>query len=60
MFGPCFFVQYLVSFVVLLSSFSGREREREKERESWLLYFNCHLMLGEYSCSVSLPHGAVA
>ena len=34
--GPCFDVQYLVSFVVLQSSRGGRER--------WLLKncFNCH------------------
>ena len=32
-FGPCFVVQYLVSFLVLQSSRLGRERERERERE---------------------------
>ena len=31
-FGPCFVIQYLVSFLVFQSSYC--------ERESWLLYFN--------------------
>ena len=34
-FGPCFDMQYLVSFLVLKSSSCGRE--------SCLLYFNCHV-----------------
>ena len=33
MFGPCFVLLYLVSFLVLQSYLYGRER--------WLLYFNC-------------------
>ena len=33
-FGPCFLMQYLTSFLVLQLSRWGRE--------SWLLYFNCH------------------
>ena len=32
-FGPCFVVQNLVSFLVLQSSRLVRERERERERE---------------------------
>ena len=35
MFGPCFVVHNLVSFLVLQSSRGGRE--------SCLLYFNCYL-----------------
>ena len=40
MFGPCFVMQHLVSFLVLQSE-KEREREREREREDWLLYINC-------------------
>ena len=42
-FGPCFVMQYFVSFLVCQSPWCGweRERERERERESCTLYFNC-------------------
>ena len=36
MFGPCFILQCLVSFLVLQSSRWGGERERER----WLLYYD--------------------
>ena len=52
MFGPCFVVQYLVSFLVLQSS--------RWRRDSWFIDFYCPLdvMLLLY-CSLPLPHGAV-
>ena len=39
MFGPCFVMQYLVSFLVLRERETERDRQREaqRERESWLL-----------------------
>ena len=48
MFGPCFVVYYLVSFLVLQSSRWGKE--------NWLLYFNCHLMSFDYKCLMSFDH----
>ena len=51
MFGLCFVMHYLVSYLVLQSSRWGRE--------GWLLYFNCVLMSLDSWCSVSLPHDAV-
>ena len=51
MFGLCFVVYYLVSFLVLQSSRWGRE--------SWLLYLNCLLMSFDYKSFVSLPRGTV-
>ena len=48
MFGPCFVLLYLVSFLVLQSYLYGRER--------WLLYFNC---LPGALYSVFFCHGAV-
>ena len=49
-FGPCFVLQYLVSFLVLLSSRWGRE--------SWLLYSYC-FHISVINCSVSFSHGAL-
>ena len=34
-FGPCFIMQYLLSFIVMQSP--------RRERESWLLNFSCHM-----------------
>ena len=52
LFGPCFVVQYLVSFLVFQSHFWGRA--------SWMLYFNCLLMSCDCWCIVSLPHDATS
>ena len=43
--GPCFVMQYLVSFLVLLSSWS--------ERKSWLFYFN----FLAYVCCLAVFYG---
>ena len=51
-FGPCFVVQYLVSFIVLQSSLWGRER-------AGCFTSNCLLMSCGYYCSMSLRYGAV-
>ena len=45
--GPCFSMQYIVSFLVFT------------HEESWLLYINCVLASCGCKFSVSLPHGAV-
>ena len=50
MLGPCF-VNYFVSFLVLLSSCWGRD--------SWLFYFNMFLLLFWCLSSVSLPNDAM-
>ena len=50
-FGSCFVVYYLVSFLDLQSFRWGRD--------SWLLYFNFLLMSFDGYCSVSLCHGTV-
>ena len=47
-FGICFVMHYLVPFPVLQSSCG--------ERESWLLYFNCVLVV---LSGTALPRGAV-
>ena len=48
---PCFVVQYFASFLVLQSSWWGRER--------WSLYFICLPGDCDCYCSVALPRGAV-
>ena len=49
--GLCFVLQYIVSFLVLLSSCLGRE--------SWLLYFCCVLMSSHCFYPLTLPDCAL-
>ena len=51
MFGPCFAIQYLVSFLVCNHS----AREERADRFILIVY----LLSCDCKCSVSLPHGVV-